>query len=224
MNNEKKISASIMCADLLNLQRDIESLEKSNIEYLHLDIMDGTFVPNITLGFDVCNAIGEISQIKRDIHLLMENPAIFIDRMNLKNGEMLSIHYESESNIRLLSKLVRAKGAMFGIALNPETPIKVIEECSADIDFVLLMMIKPGFAGMKKEAGMIEKIAATRSLLCSLGKEDTPIEVDGNVSFKNAKAMSQASGNIFVAGSSSVFSKKDTLENCVNMLRRSIAL
>lgn len=84
MNNEKKISASIMCADLLNLQRDIELLEKSNIEYLHLDIMDGTFVPNITLGFDVCNAIGEMSKIKRDIHLLMENPAIFIDRMNLK--------------------------------------------------------------------------------------------------------------------------------------------
>lgn len=224
MNNEKKISASIMCADLLNLQRDIESLEKSNIEYLHLDIMDGTFVPNITLGFDVCNAIGEMSKIKRDIHLLMENPAIFIDRLNLKKDEMLSIHYEVDSNIHLLSKLVRAKGARFGIALNPETPITVIGNSISDLDFVLLMMIKPGFAGMKKESGMIEKIAATRSFLTSLGKEDMPIEVDGNVSFKNAKSMSKASGNIFVAGSSSIFSQKDTLENCVNMLRRSIVL
>lgn len=100
----------------------------------------------------------------------------------------------------------------------------MIENSISDLDFVLLMMIKPGFAGMKKESGMIEKIAATRSFLNSLGKEDMPIEVDGNVSFKNAKSMSKASGNIFVAGSSSIFSQKDTLENCVNMLRRSIVL
>ena len=170
MNNEKKISASIMCADLLNLQKDIEILENSNIDFLHLDIMDGSFVPNITLGFDICNAIGATSKIKRDIHLLVENPAIFVDRLNLKNGEILSIHYETDSNIKIISKLVRAKGAKFGVALNPETPIEVVGDFINDIDFVLLMMIKPGFAGMKKEAGMIEKIASMRVYLTTLGK------------------------------------------------------
>ena len=224
MNNEKKISASIMCADLLNLHKDIEILENSNIDFLHLDIMDGSFVPNITLGFDICNAIGATSKIKRDIHLLVENPAIFVDRLNLKNGEILSIHYETDSNIKIISKLVRAKGAKFGVALNPETPIEVVGDFINDIDFVLLMMIKPGFAGMKKEAGMIEKIASMRVYLTTLGKEDMPIEVDGNVSFKNAKTMSIASGNIFVAGSSSIFSKKDTLEKCVELLRNSIKI
>lgn len=224
MNNDKKISASIMCADLMNLQRDIEVLEKSGVDFLHLDVMDGSFVPNITLGFDICNAVGEISDIKRDIHFLLENPTIFIDRLNLKKGEMLSVHFETDSNLKLLSKLVRAKGAKFGVALNPETPIAVVGDYIKDLDFVLLMMIKPGFAGMKKEAGMIEKIAAMREYLSSHGREDMPIEVDGNVSFKNAKAMSQASGNIFVAGSSSIFSKKDTLENCIDLLKRSISI
>ncbi len=213
-----------MCADLLNLSKDISVLENNNIDYLHLDVMDGSFVPNITLGMDLCNAIGESSTIKRDIHMLMENPIIFIDRLNLKRDEMLSVHYEADTNIKLASRIVRAKGAKFGMALNPETPITVVGDYIKDLDFVLLMMIKPGFAGMKKEAGMIEKITAMREYLSSLGRDDMPIEVDGNVSFKNAKAMSQASGNIFVAGSSSVFSKKDTLENCIEMLKRSISI
>lgn len=211
-----------MCADLLHLADDIKILEDNDVDFLHLDIMDGFFVPNITLGFDLCNAIGEKSCIKRDIHLLIENPTIFIDRLNLKKDEMLSIHYEADANIKLISKQTRAKGAKFGVALNPETPISVLREILDDIDFVLLMMIKPGFAGMKKEAGMIEKIAEAREFLVKVNKADMPIEVDGNVSFKNAQAMSLASANIFVAGSSSIFSKKDTIDNCINKLKRSL--
>lgn len=213
-----------MCADLLHLADDIAILEQNGVDFLHLDVMDGCFVPNITLGFDLCNAIGETSKIKRDIHLLVENPAIFIDRLNLKKDEMLSVHYEADVNIKLISKLTRAKGAKFGVALNPETPLTVLDAHLNDIDFVLLMMIKPGFAGMKKEAGMIEKISAAREYLEDAHKGDMPIEVDGNVSFKNAKAMSLASANVFVAGSSSIFSKKDTIEKCITTLKNSISI
>ena len=213
-----------MCADLLHLADDIAILEQNGVDFLHLDVMDGCFVPNITLGFDLCNAIGETSKIKRDIHLLVENPAIFIDRLNLKKDEMLSVHYEADVNIKLISKLTRAKGAKFGVALNPETPLTVLDAHLNDIDFVLLMMIKPGFAGMKKEAGMIEKISAAREYLADAHKGDMPIEVDGNVSFKNAKAMSLASANVFVAGSSSIFSKKDTIEKCITTLKNSISI
>lgn len=213
-----------MCADLLHLADDIAILEQNGVDFLHLDVMDGCFVPNITLGFDLCNAIGETSKIKRDIHLLVENPAIFIDRLNLKKDEMLSVHYEADVNIKLISKLTRAKGAQFGVALNPETPLTVLDAHLNDIDFVLLMMIKPGFAGMKKEAGMIEKISAAREYLADAHKGDMPIEVDGNVSFKNAKAMSLASANVFVAGSSSIFSKKDTIEKCITTLKNSISI
>ena len=218
---EKKISASIMCADLLNVQRDVELLRENGVEFLHVDIMDGAFVPNITLGIDLCNALGEKSGVKRDIHLLVENPTLFINRLNLKPGEQVSVHYEADVNVRILSSMIRGNGARFGLALNPETPIDVLSDYLDQLDFVLLMMIKPGFSGMKKEAGMIEKIKDLRQYLDSHNK-NIEIEVDGNVSFKNAREMSAASADIFVGGSSSIFSKKDDIGNCVRLLRKSI--
>ncbi len=223
MNNEKRISASIMCSDLLNVQRDVDVLRENGVDFLHIDIMDGAFVPNITLGIDLCNALGEKGGVKRDIHLLVENPTIFINRLNLKPGEMVSVHYEADVNVRILSSMIRGKGARFGLALNPETPISVLSDYLDQLDFVLLMMIKPGFAGLKKEAGMIEKIKDLRNYLIAEGK-DLEIEVDGNVSFKNAREMSAASADIFVGGSSSIFSKKDDIGNCVRLLRKSITL
>lgn len=222
MNKKKMISASIMCADLLNLTHDIKILEDAKIDFLHLDIMDGKFVPNITLGIDLCNKIGEISNIKRDFHLLLNDPTIFIDRFNLKEDEMVTVHFEADVNINLLSYNVRSKGAKFGVALNPETPITVLDDYLDDIDYIVLMMIKPGFAGMKKEDGMIEKIMALRTYLNKKNKGDLLIEVDGNVSFQNATIMSSATANIFVAGTSSIFSKKYEITKAIEMLRNNI--
>lgn len=210
---KKKLSASLMCADLLNLENAIKELEKAGIDYLHIDIMDGAFVPNITLGFDLINSIKKVTDIPLDIHMMVNEPALFIDRMELTENDIVCIHYESERHIHRTLEAIKNKGCKAGLAINPQTPVEVIEPLIEYIDMLLVMTVSPGFAGQKIFLGADRKVEKARRLLNEWGYSTTEIEVDGNISLENGKKMSDCGANIFVLGTSSLFLKNKALSD-----------
>ena len=210
---KKKLSASLMCADLLNLENAIKELEKAGIDYLHIDIMDGAFVPNITLGFDLINSIKKVTGIPLDIHMMVNEPSLFIDRMNLTEEDIVCVHYESEKHIHRTLEAIKRKGCKAGLAINPQTPVEVIEPLIEYIDMLLVMTVSPGFAGQKIFLGAGRKVEKARKLLNQWGYTATEIEVDGNISLENGKKMSDCGANIFVLGTSSLFLKNKALSD-----------
>lgn len=220
----KKISPSLMCADFLNLEKDIRIFEASGIEYLHIDIMDGCFVANYTLGTDYCKKLREASAIPLDIHLMITEPERKLEWFGSEFGEndYVSIHYESTAHVQRALKKIRSMGGKPMLALNPATPVIMTENVLDDIDAVLIMTVNPGYAGQELIPAAVNKIKQLREYLDKSGYPHIEIEVDGNVSFENAKLMSEAGANIFVAGSSSLFRKDITLDKAVQMLRQSV--
>ena len=203
----KKISPSLMCCDFFEMGKQLSAFEKEKIEYLHVDVTDGVFVPNYTLGTDFIKQVKKNCSIPVDIHLMIENPDAKLDWFEIKQGDIVSIHAESTRHLQRALATVRAKGGRAFVAINPATPVCVIEEVLDDIDGVLVMTVNPGFAGQKLVPSTLKKIEKIRALLDGLGKTDIEIEVDGNVSLPNARLMSDAGANIFVGGTSSVFGK-----------------
>lgn len=208
---KKLLSASLMCADLTNLIASVKELEKAGIDYLHIDIMDGTFVPNITLGFDLVNAIKKVTDIPLDIHMMVNEPSKFIDRMNLSENDILCIHYESEIHIHRTLEMIKNKGCKAGLAINPQTPVENIKHLTDYIDMLLIMTVSPGFAGQKMFMGAEKKVKEARKLLEEWNCSDTLIEVDGNISLPNGRKLSQCGADIFVLGTSALFLKDKTI-------------
>ena len=138
-----------MCADLLNMEKSIRELEKAGIDFLHVDIMDGDFVPNITLGFDLINALKKITDIPLDVHMMVNEPSKFIDMMNLGENDILCVHYESEMHIARTLEKIKNKGIKAGLAINPGTPVESFRYLAELIDMALVMTVNPGFAGQK---------------------------------------------------------------------------
>lgn len=220
---QKKIAPSMMCCDFFNLKEQIRTFEQNDIEILHIDIMDGRFVPNIQLGIDFVKQIKKNTNIPLDYHLMVENPEIVLNYFDsIGEGDYVSIHYESTYHVQRVLTQIKSKGAKALIALNPATPICVIENILEDIDGVLIMTVNPGYSGQKLIPQCIKKIADLKEFLIKNGKENVEIEVDGNVSFENAKIMSEVGANIFVAGSSSVFTKALSLQKGIEKLRKII--
>ena len=217
---KRKISPTIMCADFFELDKYIKTFEQQNIELLHIDIMDGSFVPNYTLGTDFIKALKQKTNIPLDIHLMINNPENKLDWFDFGENDYVSVHYESTPHIHKALVTIKKIGAKAMVALNPGTPINVIENLLDDIDAVLVMTVNPGFAGQQMVNSAIKKIKSLREYLDKQGYEHIEIEVDGNVSFENAKHMAEAGANIFVAGSSSVFSKKSTINENTDKLRK----
>ena len=215
----KFLSASIMCADLLNMEKAIKELESAGIDYLHVDIMDGAFVPNITLGFDLINAIKKITKIPLDIHMMVNEPSKLIDRMNLDENDIVCIHYESEIHIHRALEMIKNKGCKVGLALNPQTPLCCIENLVEYMDMLLVMTVSPGFAGQKIFKGAERKVENARAMLKSLGFENMLLEVDGNISLENGAKLSKKGADVFVLGTSSLFLKDKTLEKAAEDFR-----
>lgn len=214
-----KMSASIMCADMLNLSRDIAELKKAGIDYLHFDIMDGHFVPNLMLSMDIISEIRSSTDIPFDIHLMTQSPEDIIPRLKLQKGDIVSVHCESTPHVHRALTMIKDAGADAALALNPSTPIEFVREVLADIKMVLLMTVDPRYSGQKLVAQSFEKIARLRKFLDEQGYEDIAIEVDGNCSFENVPKMHLAGADIFVLGSSSLFRPGNTILENANYLR-----
>ncbi|MBP3626851.1 MAG: ribulose-phosphate 3-epimerase [Clostridia bacterium] len=212
-------SASIMCADLLNLEKDIRKLEQAKIDYIHFDIMDAHFVNNLMLPTMLVDAVARTTDIPLDIHLMVENPDSIIEQLSLRENDIVAVHYESTVHIQRTLSLIKQKGAKAAVAINPGTPIWVLEDLLCDIDMVLIMTVNPGFAGQKITSGSFNKITKAREYLSKMGYDNLIIEVDGNCSFENVPKLYSAGADIFVVGSSSVFNKDYTIETATKKLR-----
>lgn len=210
-----KISASLMCAGIKSLAQEIAIMEKQNVEYLHVDVMDGEFVPNLGLGIDYINGIREMTDIPLDIHMMVNKPEDKLEWLRLKNTDQVSIHYES--TIHVQRTLVRAKsyGCKVMLAINPGTPVYSVEEVLDYIDGILVLTVNPGFAGQKIIKSCIPKVEKIKHYLKEKGYEDLILQVDGNINYEHAKLFRSMGADIFVAGSSSIFDKKSLEDNII---------
>ena len=216
------LSPSMMCAQIDKLDETLRAFEKNGIEYLHIDVMDGCFVPNLMLGTDYIKQLRKLSNIPLDIHLMIVEPEKKIPWFDFQPGEYVAVHYESTKEWRKCLEMVRATGAKALATINPPTPVSVLEDVIDVIDGVLVMTVNPGFAGQKAVPETIQKIADTRELLKKHGKGDLPIEVDGNCSFEMAPKMREKGADIFVCGSSSVFTKAMPMDEAIAKFRECV--
>ena len=220
----KKISPSLMCLDLAETMDAIKTMEKEQIEYLHMDVMDGVFVPNIMLGKHYIDQIRRLTNIPLDIHFMIVNPEQKIEWFDIREGDRITIHVESTYQINKTLKLIKEKGAIPAIALNPETPLSVLDYLLNQIGGVLLMTVNPGYAGQPMVEGMLDKLKELRDYLDGKGYPNISIGVDGNVSFENARIMSNKGADLFVAGSSSIFCDKTNISKNISRLREAIEI
>lgn len=217
--SEIKISASLACADPLNLEHDLRELENAGIDLLHIDIMDGSFVPNFCLNMDIMKALKLKSNMPLEVHLMVNDPERYIDRLVQSGADYLTIHYEAAPHVQRALALIRKCGIKAGIALNPATPLSALEYIIDDVDVLTLMMINPGFPGQKLIPDMIRKIRDARTFLENHGHGDMDIIVDGNVSIENIPRMVDAGATILVGGTSSIFRKGVSIKDSTDLVR-----
>ena len=221
---EVKLSPSMMCVDPWDdPARVLHQLQSGGAAYLHMDIMDGHFVSNLMLGTGAVKSLRRASGIPLDIHLMVDNPRTVLPWLDVRPGEYVSVHVESDAHLHRLLEDIRARGAKPMAALNPATPLHALEEVLGDIDGVLLMTVDPGFAGQPMIPHAMDKIKRLRAWLDETGHPDVEIEVDGNVSFENAARMRAAGANLFVAGTSSVFAPGGTIAGNIARLQKLLA-
>jgi ribulose-phosphate 3-epimerase len=219
---KSKISASLMCADPFELNNTIRILESHKIDYLHIDIMDGKFVPNLGIGSDYINALKKHTTIPLDYHIMVKDPDSIINLLDLRPQDIVSVHYESSFQIQRTLENIQKKGkSKVMIAINPATPLCVLEELIYYIDGINLLMVNPGFAGQKMVDNCIKKAQKVSRFINKFKRTDIIFEVDGNISFENAKLLRNIGANTFVAGTSSIF-KKGNIEEYILEFKNSI--
>ena len=220
---QAKLSPSMMCADLFRLEETLAVFEKTGVEYLHIDIMDGGFVPNFTLGTDFCKQLKRRTEIPLDVHLMIDEPERKLGWFPVGPGDIVSVHAESTKHLHKALAAIRETGAQAFAAVNPGTPFSVLEPVSDALDGVLVMTVNPGFAGQKMIPSTLKKITEARRYLDANGFERVIVEVDGNVSLPNAAAMRAAGADLFVAGTAGLFRPDLPLADGVRALRAAIS-
>ena len=214
MNGNTKIAPSILSADFSILRDEIKALDSSNCEYIHIDIMDGHFVPNLTIGPDVVKSLRKHTSKIFDVHLMIDPVKNFIPHFIEAGSDIITIHHEISENVLECIELVKKMNKKIGISIKPSTPVEVLSEYLEYIDLILIMTVEPGFGGQKLIKDQIEKIKETKKLI---GNKKIDIEVDGGINKRNAKTLIDAGADILVSGST-IF-KSNNYQKTINELR-----
>ncbi|MDD3458273.1 MAG: ribulose-phosphate 3-epimerase [Weeksellaceae bacterium] len=204
------IAPSVLAADFGNLQRDIEMLNQSEAEWIHLDVMDGVFVPNISYGMPVIKTIDGLTDKVLDTHLMIVQPERYVKEFKEAGADILTVHYEACSHLHRTVQAIKDEGMKAGVALNPHTPVELLEDIIRDIDLLLIMSVNPGFGGQKFIRNTYEKLVRASELIDRKNAE-VLIEIDGGVGLGNAEQLTQLGADVLVAGNS-VFSAHNPLE------------
>ena len=205
-----KIAPSLLSADFLNLQRDVEMINNSDADWLHLDIMDGVFVPNISFGFPVLNALKDVCKKPMDVHLMIVEPQKFINEVAATGAYMMNVHYEACTHLHRTITAIREAGMKAGVTLNPHTPVSLLEDIIQELHMVLLMSVNPGYGGQRFIEHSVEKVKELKKLVDRKGLS-TLIEVDGGVNAETGKRLVDAGADVLVAGNY-VFKSPDPVE------------
>jgi len=204
------VAPSILSADFNNLGNDIEMLNQSEADYIHFDVMDGVFVPNISFGIPVIEHVNKITQKPLDVHLMIVRPDHFVEPFVKAGASVITVHYEACTHLHRSIQLIKSFGVKASVCLNPHTPVALLEDIIQELDMVLLMSVNPGFGGQKFIENTYKKVSQLRELIDKVGS-DCLIEVDGGVNYETGKKLFEAGANVLVAGSF-VFGSEDPLK------------